>query len=67
MASETTTLRHWLSNQIREVLSRKLPHPPFLCWCDPERDWSEQLLETAATTGFETWAEGRKEPSTFPW
>ena len=56
MVTETTSFRSWLSDQIREVLSRKLPQPPFLVWCDPERVWRELLIETATTSGFEIWA-----------
>ena len=41
MATETVSFRAWLGDQIREVLSRKQPQPPFLVWCDPERVWRE--------------------------
>jgi hypothetical protein len=50
MATETTSFRHRLSDQICEVLSRKLPQPPFLVWCDPERVWRELVPGTPLLT-----------------
>ena len=44
MVTETTSFRTWLSDLVREVLSRKLPHPPF-----PVPVRSGERLERAAT------------------
>ena len=60
MVTETASFRDWLSDQIREVLSRKQPQPPFLVWCDPERVWRELLIDVAQTSAVRNL--GRRHP-----
>jgi len=61
MAADPTCFRHWLNVQIRETLSRKLPQPPLLIWCDPEQTWRALLLDVAAGGDFELWADDSHE------
>ena len=51
MAAETMGFRAWLGDQIREVLSRKQPQPPFLVWYDPERVWARREVGAGSPWG----------------
>jgi len=55
--SSTDSLRGWLREQIAAVLGRKSTPPPFIVWCDPEREWRDLLTAAAEGEAFELWAE----------
>lgn len=50
------SFRDYLITQIRSVLSRKTAPPPFLVFCDPEREWLDLLRMAAAHASLELWA-----------
>ena len=51
------SFRSWLLGEIQEVLGRTTPVPPFIVWCDPDREWMELLQAAVPVGGFELWAE----------
>ncbi|MFC1596348.1 PglZ domain-containing protein [Planctomycetota bacterium] len=51
------SFRSWLLAEVEEVLGRTTPAPPFIVWCDPNREWPELLAAAAPVGGFELWAE----------
>jgi hypothetical protein len=50
------SFRDWLIARIQIVLGRQAPVPPFMLWCDPNREWLELLRAAASTGRFELWA-----------
>lgn len=51
-----SSFEFWLLDLIRHELAKKASPPPWILWCDPNREWVE-LLRVAAQDGpFELWA-----------
>lgn len=57
MTDIDTSLHRWLREQVSAVLQSKTSPPPFLLWCDPDREWLEMLRALADEDGFELWAD----------
>ena len=57
-----TSFEAWLVGEIRKVLNRKITPPPWILWCDPNREWLDLLRTAAADAGFELWAPAPGEP-----
>ena len=50
------SLKNWLQDQIRMVLSKPDTPAPFIIWCDPQRHWRELLLKSCGDE-IELWAD----------
>ncbi|MFH1983214.1 MAG: PglZ domain-containing protein [Pseudomonadota bacterium] len=50
------SLKSWLVDQIRNVLSKPVIQAPFIIWCDPQRQWRE-LLHKACGDEIELWTD----------
>lgn len=55
------SLRNWLKSEIDSVLKKPDDPPPFIIWCDPDREWRDILLTLSAGGAFELWAEEEHE------
>lgn len=55
------TFRDWLRAEIHSILGRKGGSPPFILWCDPDREWCELLVAAAEGDAFQLWAEEKHE------
>ncbi|MBW8003262.1 MAG: hypothetical protein FVQ80_14805 [Planctomycetes bacterium] len=55
------SLRNWLKSEIDSVLNKPDDPPPFIIWCDPDREWRDILLTLTAGGAFELWAEEEHE------
>jgi len=51
------SFQQWLIGEIQSVLARQSPTPPFILWCDPDREWLELLRVAAQAGGIELWAD----------
>ncbi len=55
------SLRDWLISEIDSVLNKPNDPPPFIIWCDPDREWRDILLILSAGEAFELWVEEEHE------
>jgi hypothetical protein len=54
--TQETSLKSWLTAQIKSALPPKAKPAPFMVWYDPDREWIELLRLAAEPAGVELWA-----------
>jgi hypothetical protein len=57
LSAAADSLQCWLVHEIQSRLARQSPTPPFILWCDPDREWFELLRIAAQAGGFALWAD----------